>query len=132
LTESHVDARRVYWQVLATTQRKIKGRGAPNLDLLWRRILLAAGSQYPLNYSGVALQGFCWSERSATARTLAPVISTFINWADSLRLEEEYFKTLSHDFVCSLADSVRYNDRQEPWEAFDIAISEARHSSNKY
>ena len=132
LAHSDIDARIEYWRVLATTQRKVKGRGAPNLDLLWRRILLASGSQYPLHYSEVALLGFCWSERSVRATTFAPVISTFVGWAHSADLEEEYYKTLSRHFVSCLERSLSSKDSQEPWTAFDIAMSEIINSRTKY
>jgi tetratricopeptide (TPR) repeat protein len=130
--EGGPDARKEYWRVLAITQRKVKGHDVQNLELLWRRILLMAGTQYPIHYSEVALQGLCWSERSATAEAFASVIQTFVNWAYSIGLEEEYFKTLLRGFIEHLEDALGDKASRERWAAFDIAASEFRNSVDKY
>jgi tetratricopeptide (TPR) repeat protein len=131
-TDEGLDALIEYWRVLATTQRKVKDEHLPSLDLLWRRILLKSGTEYPLHYAGLALQGLCWSERASTVETMSSVVLTFLRWAESIQLDEDAFKQRCEEFVKGLEEAFDGTSATPPWRAFDIAALEQPESIRRY
>lgn len=93
------DARETYWHLLAATQPDIENRYKVDRELLWRRILLHAGAEFPHRYVRIGLLGLCRSDRGRTIDGLVSIASTFLEWALRRRPSEDDFTKLCHDFL---------------------------------
>jgi hypothetical protein len=130
--DGELDARKEYWRILAITQRKVTNEHLPSLDKLWHRILLKSGSEYPRHYASVALQGFCWSNRTSTAEGMAGAVLTFLRWAESIHLAEGDFKQYCQTFLEILEQAFEELPATAPWEAFNISASEPNKGPRRY